>query len=149
MADGPVLTESIVRVRFEFVVTQAKGLARPKEGPAAKQADANPVVGLLGLEGVWDFLLIDPHISVVLVGLEYVIDAAGWPEATKRKFVRMLVLSVAGHVGYRAGVQHEAAYAGLGKNLGGHAAGVSGTDDEDVPSFVGDGAIGHCRSQCC
>ena len=52
VADGPVFAEAVVRLRFELVVAEPERLTGPEERSATKEPDANPVVGLGGVEGV-------------------------------------------------------------------------------------------------
>ena len=70
IADRPVVTIAVVIFGFEFVVAEPERLSRPEQGTAAEEAHSNPVVGVLGIVSVRNFLFVDPGVGIELVGLK-------------------------------------------------------------------------------
>ncbi len=122
-------------LRFELIIAEAEGLPRPEKRASAEEPNPHPVVRIPGIVSVRNFLLVDPGVRVVLVRLKDMRQDAGLFEAAERQRIRRLDFSVFARIGDRPRVEHHAGDAFFGENLGGHSAGMTGTDDQYIHYF--------------
>ena len=105
-ADRPIVPIAVVRLALELVIAQPERLPRPEERPSSEHPYPHPVVGLLRLVGVGNFLLVHPGIGVELVGLKDMGQLARLLEAAKGKLRGWARLRVLVRVQHWPRVEH-------------------------------------------
>src|SRR5580698_9852441 len=97
-----------MRLTLEFVIAEPKRLSRPEKRAAAEQPHSYPVIGLLWVVCVRNFLLVYPRIRVELVRLKDMGQEARLLEPAKGQGVGRFQLRVLVNICDRSRVEHQA-----------------------------------------
>ncbi len=136
-ADRPVIAKAVMGLALEFIVAEPERLPRPKERTAPKQPHSHPVIRMLRVIGIRNFLFVDPGIGIELVRLKDMGQAPRLLEPAKGQGIGRLHLRVLVNIRDRARIEHQARNAFFGQNFCGHPARMARANDKNVNGFFG------------